>query len=136
MLAVLKITDCSGSIGAAVANGVGVLCCTVLRCAAHVAAIVCWLFTVQRPLPARLPVLTNSLPRLSISFAIVSQWDHVVQLFVCCEDPSGAAPPCDVCRKTPWSLSEAQAAGECRAPAWVLVGLCWAVFPALPRGWC
>ncbi|KAI7838634.1 hypothetical protein COHA_007561 [Chlorella ohadii] len=38
------------------------------------------------------------------------EWDHVVQLFVCCEDPSGAAPPCDVCRKTPWSLSEAQAA--------------------------
>lgn len=39
------------------------------------------------------------------------QWDHVVQLYVCCNDPGGAAPPCDPCRNTPWSLPTAQAAG-------------------------
>lgn len=30
-------------------------------------------------------------------------WDHTVQLFVCCHDPSGHAPPCESCDPTVWS---------------------------------
>lgn len=30
-------------------------------------------------------------------------WDHTVQLFVCCDDPSGHKPPCDQCDPTVWS---------------------------------
>lgn len=30
-------------------------------------------------------------------------WDHTVQLFVCCDDPSGQAPPCEPCGPTVWS---------------------------------
>jgi len=29
-------------------------------------------------------------------------WDHVVQLFVCCEDPEGRTSQCDKCDVTPW----------------------------------
>lgn len=29
-------------------------------------------------------------------------WDHVVQLFVCCEDPDGGTSHCDKCDVTPW----------------------------------
>ncbi|DBA77212.1 TPA: hypothetical protein ACH3X1_009783 [Trebouxia sp. C0004] len=30
-------------------------------------------------------------------------WDHTVQLFVCCDDPTGQAPPCIPCDPTVWS---------------------------------
>ena len=30
-------------------------------------------------------------------------WDHTVQLFVCCKDASGRAPPCEACGPTVWS---------------------------------
>ena len=30
-------------------------------------------------------------------------WDHTVQLFVCCDDPTGQAPPCTPCDPTVWS---------------------------------
>ena len=34
-------------------------------------------------------------------------WDHVVQLFVCCEDPKGGTSHCDECDVTPWmSMAE------------------------------
>ena len=29
-------------------------------------------------------------------------WDHVVQLFVCCEDAEGSSKHCDECDVTPW----------------------------------
>ncbi len=29
-------------------------------------------------------------------------WDHVVQLFVCCEDADGGTDHCDKCDVTPW----------------------------------
>ena len=29
-------------------------------------------------------------------------WDHTVQLFVCCDDPSGHAAPCESCDPTLW----------------------------------
>lgn len=29
-------------------------------------------------------------------------WDHVVQLFVCCEDVDGRTDNCDKCDATPW----------------------------------
>ncbi len=29
-------------------------------------------------------------------------WDHVVQLFVCCEDAEGSTRHCDQCDATPW----------------------------------
>ena len=30
-------------------------------------------------------------------------WDHTVQLFVCCDDPTGHQPPCEPCNPTVWS---------------------------------
>lgn len=30
-------------------------------------------------------------------------WDHTIQLFVCCDDPTGQAPPCTPCDPTVWS---------------------------------
>lgn len=30
-------------------------------------------------------------------------WDHTVQLFVCCDDPTSESPPCGPCGPTVWS---------------------------------
>ena len=49
-------------------------------------------------------------------------WDHVVQLFVCCEDPEGRTSHCDRCDVTPW-LSMA-ADGEARSAGYRLPPLC------------
>lgn len=43
-------------------------------------------------------------------------WDHVVQLFVCCEDPEGGTSHCDKCDVTPWMSMAAD--GE--PPSWVM----------------
>ena len=42
-------------------------------------------------------------------------WDHTVQLFVCCHDPSGHADPCASCEPTVWTKpysSSAASRGE------------------------
>ncbi|CAL5224693.1 g7419 [Coccomyxa viridis] len=40
-------------------------------------------------------------------------WDHVVQLFVCCEDPDGRTSHCDKCDVTPWmSMAAEDPAGQ------------------------
>ena len=42
-------------------------------------------------------------------------WDHTVQLFVCCDDPSGHAAPCASCEPTIWTKpysSSAASRGE------------------------
>ena len=41
-------------------------------------------------------------------FILFLQWDHLVQLFVCCEDPLGRFPPCSSCAVTPWMSSHHQ----------------------------
>ena len=46
-------------------------------------------------------------------------WDHVVQLFVCCEDPDGRTSHCDKCDVTPWMSMAAE--GEPSADTLVLV---------------
>ncbi|KAK9816886.1 hypothetical protein WJX72_006713 [[Myrmecia] bisecta] len=58
-------------------------------------------------------------------------WDHVVQLFVCCEDPTGVAPPCDKCSATPWMAMQHE--GEPEAEAWKASNL---VQDALPGDAC
>ncbi|GBF96631.1 hypothetical protein Rsub_09377 [Raphidocelis subcapitata] len=34
------------------------------------------------------------------------QWDHIIQLFVCCDDPAGRLPPCPACQTTQWLAPE------------------------------
>jgi hypothetical protein len=42
-------------------------------------------------------------------YADCPAWDHVVQLFVCCDDPYGALPPCAACQATVWEPPWGQA---------------------------
>ena len=48
-------------------------------------------------------------------------WDHTVQLFVCCDDPIGQAPPCTPCDPTVWSepSSSFSPSASGRSSGWV-----------------
>ena len=62
-------------------------------------------------------------------------WDHTVQLFVCCDDPSPHAPPCEPCDPTLWSSSSSSVGTALGNTAWTTshnqAGL---LFGPSPRG--